>query len=108
MIMKKEDIKKILTENKEQIKKYKLISIALFGSFVKNEESEESDIDILVEFDNSMFDENFTGYSDNYIELLSFLEQILGRKVDLLTNDMISPYIKPYILREVEYIETRD
>jgi len=41
------------------------------------------------------------------MDLLFFLEGIFGRKVDLLTIEEISPYIRPYILKEVEYLIER-
>ncbi|MBM3239054.1 nucleotidyltransferase family protein [Candidatus Poribacteria bacterium] len=104
--MTKEEIKKILSANREILMKYKVKSIAVFGSYVRNEQTEDSDIDLLVEFELSAFDSYYNGYFDNYIKLLSSLEEIFGRKTDLLTIEMISPYIKPYVLREVEYLET--
>ena len=109
--MKKEDIeyKKILSELKTRLKilrKHKVKKIGIFGSYKRGEENTKSDIDFLIEFDLKVFDSNFTGYYDNYIELLSYLENTFKRRIDLLTLDMISPYIKPYIINEVEHIET--
>ena len=101
--MKKEDIRKILLENKEILKKYNVKSIALFGSYVRGEESEDSDIDLLVEFERDAFGKDFDGYTDNYENLKSFLENTLDKTVELLTTEMISPYIKPYVLKEAEY-----
>ncbi len=101
--MKKEDIKKILVENKEILKKYKVKSIALFGSYVRGEEKEGSDIDLLVEFERDAFGKDFDGYTDNYENLKSFLENTFDKRVELLTIEMISPHIKPYVLKEAEY-----
>lgn len=101
--MKKEDIKKILVENKEILKKYNVKSIALFGSYVREEQREDSDIDLLVEFERDAFGKDFDGYTDNYENLKSFLENTLDKTVELLTNEIISPYIKPYVLKEAEY-----
>lgn len=97
MRMTKEEIKRILSENSEVLRRYKVKFLALFGSYVRNEQREGSDIDLLVEFEETTF--------DNYIGLLFSLEEILGVKVDLLTRGMVSPYIEPYILREIDYIE---
>jgi len=72
--------------------------IGLFGSFVRNTQRDESDIDILVEFDQEKLS------YDNFINLAYFLEDNLNRKVDLLTTDGLSPYIGPRILKEVEYV----
>jgi hypothetical protein len=73
-------------------------SIGLFGSFVRERAGRESDIDLLVEFDSAK--KTF----DNFIDTCFFLEELLGRKVELVTTDSLSPYIKPYILKEVEYV----
>ncbi|MER3446801.1 MAG: nucleotidyltransferase [Candidatus Dadabacteria bacterium] len=91
--MKKEDIKKILIENKETFKKYKVKSIALFGSYVRGEQREDSDIDLLVEFERDAFGKDFDRYTDNYENLKSFLENIFDKRVELLAGEMISPYI---------------
>ena len=103
--MTKNEIKEILTRNKDVLKKHRVKSIALFGSFVRGDMKRQSDIDFLVEFDKTAFGENFEGYFDNYRGLVLSLENIFGRKIDLLTTDMISPYIKSYIMQEAEYFE---
>ena len=63
---------------------------SLFGSFVRGEQTEQSDIDILVEFPKgkSLLD---------LVDLEMKLEQALGRKVDLLTYNSLSPYLKDSI-----------
>lgn len=73
-------------------------SIGLFGSFVRGDTSRQSDVDILVEFDSEK------GTYDNFIDTCFLLEKLLNRKVEVVTADSISPYIKPYILKEVEYV----
>lgn len=71
--------------------------IGLFGSHAREEAREESDIDLIVEFDAGK--KNY----DNFIELCFFLEELLGRKVDLLTPESISPVIRPYIEKDAYY-----
>jgi predicted nucleotidyltransferase len=73
-------------------------SIGLFGSFVRGEGGVESDVDILVEFDAAK--KTF----DNFIDTCFLLEDVLDRRVELVTGESISPYIRPYVLREVEYV----
>lgn len=92
-----EDIFKILQMNHNILKKYRVRKIGLFGSYVRNEASKKSDIDMLVDFEEKTF--------DNFIELAFALEKIFGRKVDLLTEEGISPYILPYIKNEVQWYE---
>lgn len=95
-----------LYKNAKILKKFRVKKIGLFGSYSRGNQKQQSDIDLLVEFDLSGFDENFTGYYDNYIGLLATLTKILRQKVDLVTSDMISPHIRPYVLNEVRYFET--
>jgi len=97
----------LLRDNKDVLRKYNVKRIGLFGSYIKGEQKEDSDIDFLVEFDRTAFGKDFKGYFDCYMDLLFFLEGIFGRKVDLLTIEEISPYIRPYILKEVEYLIER-
>lgn len=73
-------------------------SIGLFGSFVRGQAGQKSDVDILVEFDSGK------KTYDNFIDVCFLLEELLGRRVELITKDSLSPYIKPYILKEVKYV----
>ena len=106
MVLSEKKIMQILHEHVNLLRKYRVKKIGLFGSYVRGEQKLTSDIDLLVEFDPSAFDENFSGYYDNYLGLLSTLGKILNAKVDLITNDMISPYIKPLMSHEIRYLET--
>lgn len=96
--MTKEEIKKIITEHKKILEKYKVKSIALFGSYVRNEQKEDSDIDFLVDFEEPTY--------DNFINLVFFLEELFEKKVEVIPEGGLSPYIEPYIRKEVEEIET--
>lgn len=104
-IITKDEILRKLEENSDILEKYKVKRIGLFGSYVRSEQKNTSDIDLLVEFDLTAFDKDYKGYFDCYMELLFFLKEIFGRKVELLTIESISPYIRPYILKEVMYLE---
>lgn len=76
--------------------KYKVKNIAIFGSYSRNEQTRESDIDILVEFKEPV------GFL--FIHLADFLEEILQMKVDLLTPDAIKPNRKEYIMKDIVYV----
>ena len=89
--------KRILYE-KKQLAFYGVKNIGLFGSFVRGDQTPSSDIDILVEFT----PEKHT--FDNFMEVAFLLEEILGRKVELITPEALSPHIGPHILREVELV----
>ena len=96
--LEKTDIVSFLRNNKEKIYSYGVKQIGLFGSFVKDKQGKNSDIDILVEFGSDSL--NY----DNYINLALYLEDNLARRIDLVTRDSLSPYIGPHILEEVEYV----
>lgn len=95
--MKKEKIKNIILQNKEILEKYKVKSIALFGSYVRSEQKKTSDIDFLVDFEKDTY--------NNFIHLIFSLEELLKKKVQVVTEADLSPYIRPYVLKEIEKIE---
>lgn len=89
---------KLLRDNICQLQDLGVARIGLFGSFVRGEQSEESDVDVLVEFE-----EGKKTY-DHFIELVFLLEDIFYRSVEVVTLESLSPHIGPYILKEVEYV----
>jgi predicted nucleotidyltransferase len=92
----KEEIIKTLQKNKDFIKqKYGVKYLALFGSFARGEQTDNSDIDILVEF----YKEKKT--FDNYMDLKFYLESLFKRKVDLITKKAIKPRLKKYIEKDL-------
>ena len=91
------EIMRILKEHSDILKKYRVRKIGLFGSYVRGEQKKRSDIDFLVEFEEPTF--------DNFMELLFSLEKLLGKKVDLVTNGSLSPYIRPYVEKEIKWYE---
>ena len=93
----KREIFALLAEHESQLRRLGVSRCGLFGSFARDEQDEQSDVDILVEFEEGR--KSF----DNFMALAFFLEDLFGRKVDLLTPESLSPYIGPHILREVEY-----
>jgi len=95
----KERVFALLTENKDKITAFGVKRIGLFGSFVRGEQRQDSDIDLLVDFEREQ--KTF----QNFMHLAFFLEELLGRKVELVTRESLSPYIGPHILREVQYAE---
>ena len=69
-------------------------SLSLFGSVARGEARHSSDLDVLVEFAGP------AGF-DRYMELKLFLEDLLGRRVDLLTTRALRPELRPYIERDL-------
>jgi len=91
----------ILSRMKQQKRKLEnlgIVRIGLFGSYVREEQSEKSDIDILIEFEPEK--ENF----DNYMSVYEILENLFrDEKIEIVTKNGLSPYIGPQILKEVIY-----
>lgn len=89
-----EEIKKIIVDT---LKKYGVKKASLFGSVVRDETTKESDVDLLVEFNGrkSLLD---------LVRLKTRLEELLGRKVDVLTYKSVNPLLKKRILDEQKVI----
>ena len=97
MVNTKLDILNILDEYRDHLRALGVRRIGLFGSFVRGEQRPDSDIDLLVEFEPAR--KTF----DTFNEICFFLEEILQRRIELVTVESLSPYLGPHILREVEY-----
>ena len=96
----KEKIVKTIQDNASLIKSFGVTEIGLFGSYVRNEQTENSDIDILVEF----YKERKT--LKNYIDFCETLEGLFANfKIDIVTKFGLSPFIGPHILKEVDYVK---
>ena len=84
-----------LRKQQDALKRYKVTKIGLFGSYATGRQTRQSDIDFLVEFEEPTF--------DNFMGLCEYLENLFGRKVDLITNGSLSRYIQPYVEKEIEW-----
>jgi len=88
----------LLREHEQEIRdRFGVARIGIFGSFVRGEEKPESDVDVLVEFR-----EGKTTF-DHYMDLKFYLENLFGRKVDLVMKDAIKRRLREPILSEVVY-----
>ena len=95
----KDKILKTLESNKLKLSKLGIRNVGLFGSYIRNEQSSESDIDLLIDFDPEK--ENF----DNFMAVYDLFEEIFkNQKVEVVTINGLSPYIGPKILNEVQYV----
>jgi len=93
------DIQTILQEHKNYlVEKFGVIEIAIFGSYARGEQREDSDVDLIVDFKE--------GYKtfDNYMDLKFYLEELFSKKVDLVIKSAINPRIKPFIIEEAIYV----
>ena len=88
-----------LKSNKQKLSKFGIRNVGLFGSYIRNEQSNESDIDLLIDFEPEK--ENF----DNYMAAYDLFEKIFkNEKIEVVTINGLSPYIGPKILNEVQYV----
>lgn len=95
----KEYILSMLKAKRADLSAIGIREVGLFGSYVRNEQTEQSDIDILVDFDPD--EETF----DNYMAVYELLEKLFQNcKVDVVTKNGLSQYIGPKILNEVQYV----
>lgn len=95
----KEIILKKIKSNKPELKRLGIKSVGLFGSYIRNEQSNKSDIDLLIDFEPEK--ENF----DNFMAAYDLFEYIFkNEKIEVVTKNGLSPYIGPKILNEVEYV----
>jgi len=101
MIKNKQDILSAIRKSQNKIESFGVKRLGLFGSFAQKEQNLESDIDLLVEFEQGK--KTF----DNFMHLSFLLENLLGHRIELVTPESLSPYIKPHIMKEVEYVISR-
>ncbi len=98
MTVTKEELISLISRGKTSLlKKYPIRKIGLFGSWVRNQQKKNSDVDTLIELSEpvSLFD---------FIDIQDTLENLLGRKVDLVTLNALKPEIRNRVLAEVEFI----
>lgn len=96
------DVLELLAEERARLRSLGVRRIGLFGSVLRAESGPESDVDVLVEFDPARKD------FDAFVELACYLETLLGREVELVTTEGLSPYIGPKILEEAEFVSVDD
>jgi len=89
-----------LRENKETLSSLGVERIGLFGSYIREEQKESSDLDIIVSF--KIGEEKYK----NLFRLHELLEELFNLKIEIITMGSLSPYIGPYILKEAKFIET--
>ena len=96
MITKTDILSKLRELKPELHKHYAVKEIGLFGSYSDESNTENSDIDILVELDRPIGWKIFT--------LEIYLEKVFGRKIDLVTKNALKEQIKDHILKQVNYV----
>ncbi len=97
--MDKQQILQYLKEHKDELQqRYGVVKIGLFGSYAKDEQNENSDIDIVVEIDKEH------KRLSSFFGLKRELEKAFAKRVDLGTQSSIKPLVKKYIQKEILYV----
>jgi len=92
----REEIMRILAANSEAVRRFGVRRLGLFGSAARGEDSSSSDLDFVVEFERKSF--------DGYMDLKALLEELFGRRVDLVLADAVKPRLRGPILEEAVYV----
>ena len=90
MVRRRDEILRVLAENRDRIREFGVRTLALFGSAARNEATETSDLDFVVEFDRKTF--------DNYMGLKELLEELFGCPVDLVIRSAVKRRLREPIL----------
>ena len=92
--MNRDDVLALLREHKETLtQRFGVVELALFGSVARDRAEEESDVDILVRFDGP-------ATSKRYFGVQFYIEDLLGRPVDLVTSKALRKELRPFVERE--------
>jgi len=92
----REDVLTVLKSNRTTIMRYGVKSLALFGSAARNRLRKNSDVDVLVQFEQPTW--------ANYIGLKFYLQDLLGRQVDLVTPKGLKPAVRPSVEKDLLYV----
>ncbi|KAF5083107.1 nucleotidyltransferase family protein [Methanospirillum sp. J.3.6.1-F.2.7.3] len=95
----RDEVLSILKREAHDLKdRFGVTNVGLFGSVVRDEAKDSSDLDLLIELD----PESIT--YKKYLDLEVYLQSLFPRKIEIVTTDGVSPYILPYISREVVWV----
>ncbi len=93
-----EDIKQLLQQSKVVLQEnYRVTELGIFGSYVRGEQNEESDVDVLIDYEKAP-----TVFK--LVELRNYLNELTGMKVDVVTKKGLKPRIRERVLSEVIYL----
>ncbi len=95
--MTRDDIEKVLLAEEQVLRKHKVRSVALFGSYVRGEHRPDSDVDLLIDFRKGVT-------LLDLVDLQDSLSEAMGAKVNVVSRKALSKHIGPYILQEAETI----
>lgn len=93
-----EEIREIIEQHRRELKRqFHVEKIGVFGSYARGDQGKRSDIDFLVTFDEaiSLF---------KHVDLIIYLKEITGRKVDVIQHDNLRPELREYVLKDLVYL----
>jgi predicted nucleotidyltransferase len=93
MLMRRDEVLRILESHTADLRRFGVKSLRLFGSVARDEAADGSDVDLLVDF------EEPPGFS-SFMKLRIFLEDLLGTRVDLVTENGLRDRVRPYVEKE--------
>jgi len=100
-MIRKEDISEFIRQNRLWLKEhFHIEKIAIFGSFARNEQTDKSDIDLLIELE-----DNIPDIHEKKEELRKYFRNKFNRNVDIASEKYLKSYIKNQILHESVYVE---
>jgi uncharacterized protein len=92
----------LLREHRADLRRFGIRRCGLFGSFVRDRAQPQSDVDLLIEFAPGQKS------VDHFMQAAFYLDDLLGRKVELVTRESLSPHIGRHILQDVDYAALDD
>ena len=96
--MKKQQALDLLKQHIGEVReRFGVKRLALFGSTARDEATDDSDLDVLVEFEG-------TADSKRYFGLMFYLEGLFGRPLDLVTDKAVRPELRPFIEKDAIYV----
>lgn len=96
--MNRDEMLSLLQEHKATlVRRFGVTTLALFGSFARDQATEESDIDLLIRFDGPTTPQCYFG-------VWFYLEDLIGRPIDLVTDKALRPELRPYVEREAIHV----
>ena len=99
-MLKTDEVLEFLRNHRQTLQSdFRIVKLGLIGSFARGEQTEESDIDLLVEFE-----PNTDDLFGKKMKLRDFLKASFQRDVDICREKYVKPYVKNYLLRDAIYV----
>jgi predicted nucleotidyltransferase len=94
----KKELFDVIQYHTKELRSFGILHLGVFGSFVKNRINEDSDVDLFIDFKPEY------KTLKNFVGLSTYLQTLLGRKVEIVTPQSLNKFIGKYIIQEVEYV----